>query len=321
MRLTKGGFDSSTGYNYPQLISKFAMGAILYNQAVDNYLDEKLAADNKPNSKPYKDGKHYTGKEHVWDEAFGYWGAAAHTLNLSAKESYEVAKKKTFTASDANGDGVIDLTSEMTFAHAYYASSFDKGGKTNYLHTVTQAFLDGRKLITSANGENLTDAQRAQLGSYAEIISENWERVIAESTFKYAGSVYNDITKMEEMLDAGEDVSKIFSKYCKHWGELKGFSMALEAGKENLGETAVKLNRLIGFGPILLNASQVTGIDSSGEYLKDEAINWGEYKMHMLKVQKLMIDKFSVVARSKDQTASIEVLADKLGDSDSAEND
>ena len=78
---------------------------------------------------------------------------------------------------------------------------------------------------------------------------------------------------------------------------------------------------MIGFGPVLLNASQVTGIDSSGEYLKDEAMSWGEYKMHMLKVQKLMVDKLSVVARSKDQTASIEALADKLGDSDSAEND
>ena len=70
---TEGGFDPSTGYNYPQLISKFAMGAVFYNQAVDNYLDEKLAADNKPNSKPYKDGAYYTGKEHSWDEAFGYW--------------------------------------------------------------------------------------------------------------------------------------------------------------------------------------------------------------------------------------------------------
>ena len=319
--MTKGGFDPSTGYNYTQLISKFAMGAVFYNQAIDNYLDEKLAADNKPNNKPYKDGKHYTGKEHVWDEAFGYWGAAAHTLNLSAKESYEVAKKKNLAASDANGDGVIDLKSEMTFAHAYYASSFDKGGKTNYLHTVTRAFLDGRKLITSANGEALTDSQRAQLRSYAEIIGENWERVIAESTFKYAGSVYKDITKMEEMMDAGEDVASTYAKYCKHWGELKGFSMALQTGKDNLGETAVKLNRLIGFGPVTLNASQVTGVDSSGEYLKDEASSWGEYKLHMLKLQKLLIDEFSVVARSKDQTANMEALADKLGDSDSAEND
>ena len=76
--MTKGGFDSSTGYNYPQLISKFAMGAVFYNQAVDNYLDEKLAADNKPNGKPYKDGQHYTGKEHVWDEGFGYWLSLIH---------------------------------------------------------------------------------------------------------------------------------------------------------------------------------------------------------------------------------------------------
>ena len=72
---TEGGFDPSTGYNYTQLISKFAMGAVFYNQAVDNYLDERLGADNKPNSKPYKEGAHYTGKEHSWDEAFGYWGA------------------------------------------------------------------------------------------------------------------------------------------------------------------------------------------------------------------------------------------------------
>ena len=58
---TDGGFDPLTGYNYPQLISKFMMGAVFYTQAVDNYLDEKLEADNKPNNKPYKKGAHYTG--------------------------------------------------------------------------------------------------------------------------------------------------------------------------------------------------------------------------------------------------------------------
>lgn len=45
------GFDPLTGYNYPQLISKFGMGAVFYNQAVDNYLDEKLEAGNKPNTR------------------------------------------------------------------------------------------------------------------------------------------------------------------------------------------------------------------------------------------------------------------------------
>jgi hypothetical protein len=318
---TDGGFDPSTGYNYPQLISKFAMGAVFYNQAVDNYLDEKLAADNKPNSKPYKEGAHYTGKEHSWDEAFGYWGAAAHSLNLSASENYDVAKMKNLSAADANGDGLIDLKSEMTFAHAYYASSFDKGGNTNYMSTVTQAFIDGRSVITSANGENLTDAQRAQLVAYAEVIGSNWEKVIAEAVFKYAGSVYKDITKLEALMAENGDTTKAFATYAKHWGELKGFSMALQVGKKNLGEAAVKMNRLIGYGPVLMNASQVTGVDSQGNFIKDEAQSWGEYKLHMLKLQNMLADQFGLAAKVNDQTANMADLADKLGSADSAEND
>ena len=84
---------------------------------------------------------------------------------------------------------------------AHYASSYDKGGKTNYLHTVTKAFVDGRKLITSANGKNLTDSQREELVGYAAVISSNWEKVIAESIFKYAGSVYKDIVALETIRD------------------------------------------------------------------------------------------------------------------------
>ena len=313
---TPKGFDASTGYNYPQLISKFSMGAVFYNQAVDNYLDEKLAVDTKPNSKPYKDGAAYTGKEHVWDEAFGYWGAAAHALTLSAEENYNVAKKKDFNAADFNKDGFVDLKKEYTFAHAYYASSFDKGGKTNYLETVTHAFLDGRKLISEANGENLTNDQRAQLYVYADIISTNWEKVIAESVFKYAGEVYEDMIKLET-----DPSDKNFATYAKHWGEAKGFALALQCGKDNIGEIAVKLNRMMGHGPVLMNSSQVVGVDSAGNYVKDQAQEWDTYKLHMLKIQQLMIDEFNVMARSHDQLSGMADLAAKLGSSNSAEND
>ena len=48
------GFDAENGYDYAQLISKFTMGAVQYSQAVDNYLDEKMTADIKPNDMPYK---------------------------------------------------------------------------------------------------------------------------------------------------------------------------------------------------------------------------------------------------------------------------
>ena len=204
-------FDPNTGYNYPQLISKFAMGAVFYNQAVDNYLDEKLGPDNKPNNKPYKDGAYYTGKEHSWDEAFGYWGAAAHSLNLTAEQNYNITKMKDMAAADHNGDGVVDLKTEFNFAHAYYAASYDKGGKTDYFKTVTQAFVDGRKIITAANGEALTPAQRSQLYVLRDIIGQNWEKVIAESVFKYAGSVYKDIDKLQTIIEANGDTTKAFA--------------------------------------------------------------------------------------------------------------
>ena len=247
--------------------------------------------------RPYKDGAYYTGKEHSWDEAFGYWGAAAHTLELTAKESYEVAKKKNLAAADYNNDGVVDLKSEMTYAHAYYAASFDKGGKTDYLNTITKAFLDGRKVIADANGEKLGFNGKNAIKKQVGIICSNWEKVIAEAVFKYAGSVYKDMIALNELMDAGENTDKAFAKYAKHWGEAKGFALALQSGPNDLGETADKINSLLGYGPWLMNSSQIVDIDTSGNYVKDEKDMQG-YMLHMLKLQQLMVDSFGITARN-----------------------
>ena len=318
---TKGGVDTRNGMHYPQLISKYAMGAVLYHQACDNYLDEKMTASVKPNDKPYKKGAAYTGKEHSWDEAFGYWGAAAHTMKLSAKQSYDVAKKKDLKAADYNKDGIVDLYTEMTYAHAYYASSYDKGGKTNYLKTVTGAFIDGRKIITAANGNKLSSADLTKIQDLAQVICSNWEQVIAESVFKYAGSVYKDLGKVEAALVSGKGMDKAMSKYLKHWGELKGFAMALQAGVENRSDTFNRLNRMMGFGPLMPNLSQVVGIDSSGNYIKDQGSSIGYYKLHMLKIQNLVGEKYALKARVNDATGGMAALIEKMGPKKSAEND
>ena len=319
---TEKGFDPLTGYDYTQLFSKFAMGAVFYNQAVDNYLDEKLAADVNPNSKAYKEGKPYTGKEHVWDEAFGYFGAPAHTLALTAEEVYGIAKQKSdsFAKADHNGDGKVSLVTEMAYAHAYYAASFDKGGKTKYLHTIVQAFIDGRNLITSANGAALTDSQRSELRPYAQVIKTQWQRLIAEAVFKYAGSVYGDIEKLETIIAANGDVVKVYRTYAKHWGELKGFALALETGGVNLGETGVKMNRLLGYSPVLLGNTQVAAL-VDGEFVQSSSVSLSEYRVQMIKLQKLMIDDFAVEARNKDVTANLADLVDSLGQAMAAEND
>ena len=314
------GFDPVTGYNYPQLISKFMMGAVFYSQAVDNYLDEKMGADNKPNNKPYKKGAHYTGKEHSWDEAFGYFGAPAHAMALNAKQAYGIAKRKDIKVADANGDGVVDLKTEMTFAHAYYAADSDKAG-TKYMHTIVDAFIKGRQLIRDADGAALTDQQRAKLMSYVKVIKTNWERVIAEAAFKYAGSCYKALEKLRTIVESNGNASKAFAAYGKHWGELKGFLMALETSGRSLGEAGVRMNRLVGYGPVLLGGGQVTGIDSDGNFLIGGNRSMGEYQVHMVKLQKLLGDTFKLKARKNDVTGEMDDLLKSLGSSRAAEND
>ena len=320
---TSKGFDPLTGLDYGQLISKFLMGAVFYNQAVDNYLDELLEADKKPNDKPYKEGKQYTGKEHAWDEAFGYFGAPAHALALDANQAYGISKRKPelLETADHNGDGVVDLYREMTYGHAYYAADADKSG-TNYLHTITQAFIDGRKLLTTADGAALTDAQRAQLKEIAGVIKSEWEKVIAEAAFKYAGSVYKDLQKLNTVVETGGDSAKIYRDYGKHWGELKGFAMALQTSGRSLGETGVRLDRLVGYSPLLLGGSQISGIDSDGNYtMANTGMELGDYMVNMIKVQQVLDSHFGLAAKKNDATGALEDLMHELTESKGAESD
>ena len=320
---TNKGFDPLTGLDYGQLISKFLMGAVFYNQAVDNYLDELLEADKKPNDQPYSEGKHYTGKEHAWDEAFGYFGAPAHALALDANQAYGISKRKPelLETADHNGDGVVDLYREMTYGHAYYAADADKSG-TNYLHNITQAFIDGRKLIASADGAALTDDQRAQLKQIADTIRSEWKKVIAEAAFKYAGSVYKDLQKLNTVVETGGDSAKIYRDYGKHWGELKGFAMALQTSGRSLGETGVQLDRLIGYSPLLLGGSQINGVDADGNYtMTNTGMELGDYMVNMIKVQQVLDSHFGLAAKKNDATGALEDLMHELSESKGAESD
>jgi len=143
--------------------------------------------------------------------------------------------------------------------------------------------------------------------------------VLAEATFKYAGSVYNDISKMGSL--EGEELAKAYRNYVKHWGELKGFAMALQTGKNNLGKTAVELNRLIGYGPVTLDNTYVTGVDAEGNFLRDRRMSWSDYQLNMLNVQKVLVDTFGIESRANDALADLEGLAGKLNSEASAETD
>ena len=127
--------------------------------------------------------------------------------------------------------------------------------------------------------------------------------------------------QLKVITESKGDNTKALKKYIKHWGELKGFALALQTGKDNLGETATRLNRLIGYGPLMPNLSQVVDIDSKGNYVRDQSISWGEYMLHMAKVLKLMVDKFGVKAGNNAFSGYFAELSMKVGWGDCAEND
>ncbi len=62
--------------------------------------------------------------------------------------------RKDMASADKNGDGVVDLKSEMVFGPAYYAAAFDKSGNTSYLASIMQAYIDGRKVISGAKAKS-----------------------------------------------------------------------------------------------------------------------------------------------------------------------
>ena len=157
------------------------------------------------------------------------------------------------------------------------------------------------------------------------MICSNWERVIAEAVFKYAGSVYADLEKLVKTPGDGD----AYRKYVKHWGELKGFALSLHTSGQNLGEVGVKIDRLIGLGPVVggispsslnMQPKKVTGVDGNGKFMMADA-KVDSYMVHMLKLQNLMVEEFGVEAKNNDKISGIANLAAVLGSGDSAEND
>ena len=272
---TSGGYiDMEFGYDYQQLFPKFIMGAVFYNQAVDKYLDEYITTPSiKDNGTAYKPGKHYTGKEHSWDEGFGYFGAAANYSVLTAEQNYKVKKQDgtVFANADWDGDGKVSLYTEYTSGPAYYTASFDKDTTpitpSSYGADMMSAWLTGRTLITntvdaSGNARNLTDAERVNLVAQATIIKSNWEMVLAEAVYKYIGQTHEKIVDLQQNVG---DTTKIKS-YFKAWAEAKGFMLSLQYGGSvsKINKTKFdEIDSIIGYGPVLEDGSQVNGVSAN----------------------------------------------------------
>ena len=59
----------------------------------------------------------------------------------------------------------------------------------------------------------------------------------------------------------------------------------------------------------------------AGDYFVMAEANADKEMVHMLKLQKLMVDEFGVTAKNNDKLAGIANISEVLGAGDSAEND
>ena len=186
-------------------------------------------------------GQQYTALEHIWDEGFGYFGAARNYGNFTDDEIAKADGRADWQgANDSNQDGRIDFTSEYNFGHSVNAAKRDRGSvvPTDYTKTAFDAFLDGRTLIVNAGG-NLDEAQLAELQGYRDAAVGAWERAVAATIVHYVNSVLQDMGKFTGDYD--------FLDHAKHWSELKGFALALQFNVNHSPMTTARFAELQGY--------------------------------------------------------------------------
>ena len=245
---------NTDGTDLKQLIQKFLLMAVTYSQGTDDYLEEGLSNDN---IEADKGTKPYSSLEHQFDEGFGYFGAARDYLYYTDNEIAGKVKTDEDGRADWNGqhdtdgDGKIDLTSEIHFGQAINAAKRDRGTKSNanptdFTQTTMEAFIAGRMLINEAAGTALTEAQMTELLGYRDIAVGGWEKAIAATVVHYINDTHADLDKF------GTDEFD-YADLAKHWSEMKGFALGLQFNPHSdiTDEQFEELHSLMGVKPVL----------------------------------------------------------------------
>jgi hypothetical protein len=215
---------TTSGVDLRQLTEKFLLGAVVFHQGADDYLDSDVDGKGllSPNTRDADEP--FTVLEHAWDEAFGYFGASINYGDYTDEEIAAAGGRPEFAAgyNDADGDGAINLVGEYVFGAASNAAKRDRGANstTDFTADIFEAFVDGRSLITAAP-DTLTDDQMAALETSRDAIVEGWEAVIAASGVHYINEVLVDMAAFD--TDA-----YVFVDHAKHWSEMKGFLLAAQ---------------------------------------------------------------------------------------------
>ncbi len=243
------------GLDLQQLIQKFLLGAVVYSQGLDDYLDDDVEGSGL-NASNLQDGDNpYSSLAHHWDEAYGYFGAARDYNDYTDDEIAGKGGRDGWSNGYHNTqeDAGIDLLSEYNFGFSTNAAKRDRGSSavapTDYSAIIMDAFLTGRAIINQADGE-LDAGAMADLLAQRDIITEHWERTVSSTVVHYINEVLVDMNGFDT-----EEYS--FLDHAKHFSEMKGFALGLQFNPRSpLTSTQfASLHQLFGDAPVLPGAS------------------------------------------------------------------
>ena len=263
------------GLNYRQLMQKFLTGAVSFSQGTNDYFKTDFAS-----ATGQEGTKAYTAGEHDFDESFGYYGGARNMNDFTDDEAAGKGGRDAWGNgyNDANEDGSIDVRSEVVLGHAQNCAKRDRGSKgedgvarTDFSKEVFDAFLIGRKIVgNAATNQGLTEAEQTALDAQIKTASVTWEKCIAATVVHYINDITGDMGKFvaPDFADL-----KNFNDLAKHWGEMKGFALALQFSPASpfrdgsVAGTDVEQLRLMlslmGDAPVLADGSQ-GGVPATG---------------------------------------------------------
>lgn len=243
------------GTDLKQMVEKVCMGAVFYDQAINNYL-QLVPNDDNDVITPGEG----TDMEHHWDEAFGYFGAARDYASYTDDMIASPGEKD----SDASGD--IDPTSEKCFYYSQTAAkrdlgsaSFPEASQTDYTQTAIDNWLLGRAAISSI--------EYAERDIASAAVIDVWEKMIAATVIHYINDTRADLPG-----GASEDLSK-------HWSEMVGYYRMLTFYPNNkVSQFNAVLVGYLGYNPSdasdgdLDDAAGIIG-DAYG-FTDDQVYNW-----------------------------------------------
>jgi len=200
------------------------------------------------------DGDPYTGLEHAWDEAFGYFGASAQYDEWTAAE---LAAGPVYRALDSSGG--IDFLTEYNFGASVNAAKRDNGATaaTDFMGTAWTAFRTGRAIITHADGA-LDTEQMAALTEQRDLAIGAWEMAIAATVVHYI----NDTLEVMQDYGTAAWTADRFLDLAKAWSEMKGFSMMFQFNPRSpMLDDFVMFHGLVGDAPVLPDAGETAVSD------------------------------------------------------------